>query len=177
AVADLLGFQDRMAWVLRDGEVVSLPVRELAVDDLVVVYPGEMIPVDGEIVTGSAMIDQKAITGESLPVARGVGQKAFAATVVHDGQITIRAARVGTETTAGQIARLVDGAPLGDTRMQNHAEKLADRLVVPTLGLASGAAFLSRDFNRFLSLVIVDYGTGIRVSAPTAMLASMTHAA
>jgi len=61
--------------------------------------------------------------------------------------------------------------------MQNHAERLADRLVVPTLALASGAAFLSKDFNRFLSLVIVDYGTGIRVAAPTAMLASMTHAA
>jgi heavy metal translocating P-type ATPase len=61
--------------------------------------------------------------------------------------------------------------------MQNHAEKLADRLVVPTLALATGTAAISGDFNRFLSLVIVDYGTGIRVAAPTAVLASMTHAA
>src|SRR5215471_7750919 len=68
-------------------------------------------------------------------------------------------------------------ATVGDTRMQNHAEKLADRLVVPTLALATGTAALSGDFNRFLSLVIVDYGTGIRVAAPTAVLASMTHAA
>ncbi len=177
AVANLVGYQDKTAWVLRDGAVVSTPACDLRIDDMVVVYPGEMIPVDGEIVAGSAMIDQKAITGESLAVARGVGQEAFAATVLHDGQITIRALRVGTETTAGQIARLVDAAPLGDTRMQNHAEKLADRLVVPTLGLASGTAAVSGDFNRFLSLVIVDYGTGIRVAAPTAVLSSMTQAA
>ena len=61
--------------------------------------------------------------------------------------------------------------------MQNHAEKLADRLVAPTLGVAAGTAALTADFNRFLSLVIVDYGTGIRVAAPTAMLSSMTLAA
>jgi Cu2+-exporting ATPase len=162
---------------LREGAVVAVPAKSLAVGDTAMVYPGEMIPVDGEIAVGSAMIDQKAITGESLPVARGVGQAAFAATIVHDGQLTIRAMRVGSETTAGQIARLVDSAPLGDTRMQNQAELLADRLVLPTIALASGTAALTGDFNRFLSLVIVDYGTGIRVAAPTAVLSSMTRAA
>ena len=177
AMADLLEFRSKSAWIIRDGAVVSVPAKSLAVGDQVVVYPGEMIPVDGEIVAGSAMIDQKAITGESLPVARGVGQPAFAATVLHEGQLTIRAMHVGDETTAGQIARLVDSAPLGDTRMQNHAEKLADRLVSPTIALASGTAVLTSDFNRFLSLVIVDYGTGIRVAAPTAVLSSMTSAA
>jgi P-type E1-E2 ATPase len=64
-----------------------------------------------------------------------------------------------------------------DTRMQNHAERFADRLVLPTLGLAVSTALLTRDFNRFLSLVIIDYSTGIRVAAPTAVLASMTNAA
>ena len=177
AVADLLEFRAKTAWVMRDGVVVSVPAKSLAVGDSVVVYPGEMVPVDGEITAGSAMIDQKPITGESLPVARGVGQAAFAATVLHEGQVTVRAIRVGGEATAGQIARLVDAVPLGATRMQNHAEKLADRLVMPTLGLASGAAALTGDFNRFLSLVIVDYGTGIRVAAPTAVLSSMTEAA
>jgi heavy metal translocating P-type ATPase len=110
-------------------------------------------------------------------VMRAKGEAVFAATVIRDGQLTVRAIRVGSLTTAGQIARLVESAPIGDTRMQNHAEKLADRLVLPTLALASGTAAISGDFNRFLSLVIVDYGTGIRVAAPTAVLASMTHAA
>jgi Cu2+-exporting ATPase len=177
AIAELMEFQGRTAWLLVDGAVVSIPTAELKSGDLVVVYPGEMIPVDGEVVDGGAMIDQKTITGESLPVARHAGEIVFAATALREGQITIRASRVGIDTVAGQIARLVDAAPIGDTRMQNHAERFADRLVLPTLGLALGTAAVTADFNRFLSLVIVDYGTGIRVAAPTSVLASMTHAA
>jgi cation-transporting P-type ATPase C len=177
AMSELLEFQSKTAWVLREGVVTSIPASQLAIGDEVIVYPGEMIPVDGEIIDGHAMIDQKTITGEGLPVMRDKGEPVFAATVIREGQITIRAIRVGTATTAGQIAQLVESAPIGDTRMQNHAEKLADRLVLPTLALAAGTAAVTGDFNRFLSLVIVDYGTGIRVAAPTAVLASMTHAA
>ncbi|WP_076864203.1 heavy metal translocating P-type ATPase [Bradyrhizobium mercantei] len=177
AINELLEFQSKTAWLLRDGEVVSIPAAELKDGDIVVVYPGEMIPVDGEIIDGSATIDQKTITGEGLPVHRGKGEAAFAATVIREGQITLRALRVGTATTAGQIVRLIESAPIGDTRMQNHAERFADRLVTPTLALATGTAMVSGDFNRFLSLVIVDYGTGIRVAAPTSVLSSMTLAA
>jgi Cu2+-exporting ATPase len=177
AMSELLEFQAKTAWVVRDGAVVSIPTAQLVVGDEVIVYPGDMISVDGEVIDGHAMVDQKTITGEGLPVMRANGQAVFAATVIRDGQLTVRAIRVGNATTAGQIARLVESAPIGDTRMQNHAEKLADRLVAPTLALAAGTAMVSADFNRFLSLVIVDYGTGIRVAAPTAVLASMTHAA
>jgi Cu2+-exporting ATPase len=177
AIAELLEFQSKTAWVVRDGDIISIPASALAVDDIVVVYPGDMIPVDGEIVEGNATVDQKTITGESLPVVKGKGDAAFAATVIRDGQIRIRAMRVGASTTAGQIAHLVESAPIGDTRMQNHAERFADRLVVPTLTLATGTAIVTADFTRFLNLVIVDYGTGIRVSAPTSVLASITHAA
>ena len=177
AISELLEFQTKTAWVIRDNVITPVPASELVAGDEVVVYPGEIIPVDGEIIDGHAMIDQKTITGEGLPVMRAKGEAVFAATVIRDGQLTVRAIRVGSFTTAGQIARLVESAPIGDTRMQNHAEKLADRLVVPTLAVAAGTAAVSGDFNRFLSLVIVDYGTGIRVAAPTAVLASMTHAA
>ena len=177
AIGDLLEFESKTAWIIREGSVISVPARDVLVGDEVMVYPGEMIPVDGEIIDGSALIDQKTITGEGLPVMRGVGEAAFAATVTREGQLTIRATRVGSNTTAGQIVRLIDSAPVGDTRMQNHAEKLADRLVLPTLGVAAATAAVSFDFDRFLSLVIVDYGTGIRVAAPTAVLSSMTLAA
>ncbi|MGA8654008.1 MAG: heavy metal translocating P-type ATPase [Xanthobacteraceae bacterium] len=177
AISELLEFQTKTAWVIRDGVITPTPATALVAGDEVVVYPGEIIPVDGEIIDGHAMIDQKTITGEGLPIMRSKGEAVFAATVIRDGQLTVRAMRVGASTTAGQIARLVESAPIGDTRMQNHAERLADRLVVPTLALATGTAVVSGDFNRFLSLVIVDYGTGIRVAAPTAVLASMTHAA
>ncbi len=92
-------------------------------------------------------------------------------------RISIRARAVGRDTTAGKIVSLIDSAPVGDTRMQNHAERLADRFVVPALTLATGSALLTGDFDRFLSLVIVDFGSGIRVAAPTAMLSTMTRAA
>src|SRR3984957_1404813 len=177
AINELLEFQSKSAWVLRDGVVESISANDLAEGDLVVVYPGEMISVDGEIVDGHATIDQKTITGEGLPVTRGVGEAAFAATVIRDGQITVRALRVGAATTAGQIVHLIESAPIGDTRIQNHAERFPDPLVTPPLGLPAGTAAISGDFNRFLSLVIVDYGTGIRVAAPTSVLSSMTHAA
>ena len=129
AISELLEFQTKTAWLLRDGEVISIPATELKVEDLVIVYPGEMIPVDGEIIDGHATIDQKTITGEGLPVSRGKGEAAFAATVIREGQITVRALRVGSATTAGQIVHLVESAPIGDTRMQNHAERFADRAV------------------------------------------------
>jgi Cu2+-exporting ATPase len=177
AIADLMEFQSRTAWLVCDGVVTSVRAVDVAVGDQVMVYPGEMIPVDGEVVEGTALIDQKTITGESLPVSRATGDTVFAATVLRDGQIMVRAQRVGVQTTAGQIAQLVDGAPIGDTRMQNHAERFADRLVIPTLGLAVGTAAVTADFQRFLSLVIVDFGTGIRVAAPTSVLSSITYAA
>ena len=177
AVKDLLQFQEKTAWLLRDGDIVAVPAAQLVAGDVLVVYPGEIMPVDGEVLEGRALLDQKTITGEGLPVTRSKGEPVFAASVLREGQLTVRALRVGTQTMAGQIAELVDNAPIGDTRMQNHAERFADRLVLPTLALAVGTAALSRDFNRFLSLVIVDFGTGIRVAAPTSVLSSMTHAA
>jgi heavy metal translocating P-type ATPase len=177
AVGELLEFQKKMAWVLRDDVVVAVPASSLVTGDTVVVHSGEMIPVDGEVLTGHATVDQKTITGESLPVSRSEGDVVYAATALAEGYITIRAMRVGRETTAAQIVRMVESAPVGETRMQNHAERFADRLVVPTLSLATVTAVLAGDINRFTSLVIVDYGTGIRVAAPTSVLASMTHAA
>ncbi len=177
AVSELLEFQTKTAWLLKDGVVVSIPTSQVVAGDVLIVYPGEMISVDGEVIDGRATIDQKTITGEGLPVSRGAGELVFAATVIREGQITVRALRVGTETAAAQIVQLVEAAPIGETRMQNHAEKFADRLVLPSLALATGTALVTADFNRFLSLVIVDYGTGIRVAAPTSVLSSMTHAA
>jgi cation transport ATPase len=140
AASELLEFQAKTAWIVKDGTVVQIPAAKLAAGDMVVVYPGEMIPADGEILQGIAMIDQKTITDEGLPVPRTIGDVVYAATILCEGQMTLRATRVGTETMAGQIARLVDSAPVGDTRMQNHAERFADRLVLPTLGLAVSTA-------------------------------------
>lgn len=177
AIGDLLGYLENKAWVLRGRKKVEIPVRDIRVGDTVIIYAGGMIPVDGKVLKGWASVDQKTITGESLPVDRRVHDPVFAATTVQEGKLYLRATRVGAETTAAQIVRLVESAPVGETRMQNYAEKFADGLVAPSLGVAGGIYGLTGDLDRFLSMVIIDYGTGIRVAAPTAVLAAMTHAA
>jgi heavy metal translocating P-type ATPase len=177
AIHELLDYQGRQAWVLRGDEVVRVPAISLQAGDDIVVYPGELIPVDGEILRGTAAVDQKTITGESLPIKRAAGESVYAATVVREGKLVVHAHRVGAETTAAKIVDLVQGAPIGETRIQNYAEKFADRLVAPQLAFGCGLFLLTGNVNRFLSMTIIDYGTGMRVAAPTAVLASMTHAA
>jgi heavy metal translocating P-type ATPase len=177
AIDDLLNYEKQKAWVIRDRKKIEIVVSEIKVGDTVIVYAGGMIPADGEVIKGRAEIDQKTITGESLTVMRRAGDKVYAATVVNDGKIYFRAERVGAETTAAQIVRLVADAPVGETRIQNYAEKFADKLVAPSLAFAGGLYVVSPDLNRLLSMVIIDFGTGMRVAAPTSVLAAMTHAA
>jgi heavy metal translocating P-type ATPase len=141
-----------------------------------VVYAGDMIPADGVVSHGRASVDQKTITGESLPVVRARGDRVYAGTVVADGKLYVRAQRVGAETTAAQIVRMVQSAPVGETRTQNYAEKFGDRLVPPALGVAGGLYAISGDADRLLSMTIIDFGTGIRIAAPTSVLAAMISA-
>lgn len=177
ALTELMAFQTATAWVLAGHRVVQKAASEVMAGDTVIVHPGEIVPVDGEVVRGRAMVDQKTVTGESLPVARGVGEIVYAATVVREGELRIRALRVQGETTAAQIVLLIQAAPVGETRIQNYAERFADRLVAPALLLSGGLYAMSGNLDRLLSMAIVDYGTGIRVAAPTTVLAAMTHAA
>src|SRR5262249_28101647 len=101
----------------------------------------------------------------------------YAATVVRDGKLYLSASKVGEETLAGKVIQLVRDAPVRETRIQNYAEQFADRLVAWSFFGAGGVYAFTADVNRVASLLIVDYGTGIRVAAPTTVLASMTKAA
>jgi Cu2+-exporting ATPase len=177
AISELLDYQGRNAWVVRGAKVARVPVKSLRAGDDVLVYTGELIPVDGKVLRGSAIVDQKTITGESLPVTRSVNDSVYAATAVREGKLVVHALRVGADTAAAQIVRMVETAPIGETRIQNYAEKFADRLVAPQLALGCGLFCVTGNVNRFLSMTIIDYGTGMRVAAPTAVLASMIHAA
>ena len=177
AVQGMLSFQDSMCWVSRGRTKVQLAVSELTIGDCVIVYPGELIPVDGTVIKGEATVDQKNITGESQPVQRRRDELVFASTVIVDGQLYVRTTQCGSNTVVARIVESVETAPLGETRAQNYAEKVADGLVAPNLALSAGLYATSLNIERFLSMAIVDYGTGIRVAAPTAILATMTDAA
>jgi heavy metal translocating P-type ATPase len=177
AIEELFDGRTQFAWVVRDGEKMKVRVEAILDRDQVVVYPGDLIPVDGAVVSGRATVDQKILTGESMPVEKNVEDQVYAATVVRDGKLYLRATQVGRETMAAKVIRLVQDVPVRETRIQNYAERFADRLV-PWSFLGAGGVFaLSADVNRAAALLVVDYGTGIRVAAPTTVLASMTKAA
>jgi Cu2+-exporting ATPase len=122
-------------------------------------------------------VDQQTLTGEALPVQKQVGDRVYAATVVRDGKLYLRAERVGADTEAAHIVRLVQEAPARDTRMQNYAEQWANGLVPFSFLGAGVATLLTGNLHQAAAILIIDYGTGIRVSAPTTVLASMTKAA
>ena len=177
AIEGLLDGKIHFAWILRDGKKIRVSAETVQPGDQVVVYPGELIPVDGTVLSGKAMVDQKILSGESLPVEKGAGDQVYAATVVRDGELYLQAAQVGEETLAAKVVQLVRDAPVRETRVQNYAEQFADRMV-PWSFLGAGASLmLSRNASVAASLLIIDYGTGIRVAAPTTVLSSMTKAA
>ena len=174
---DLLDSIAHVAWVERDGERQQVPIEEIRRGELVVVYPGDRVPADGRVLEGSALIDEHQLTGEPLPVLREEGQVVYASTLVREGHLHIAVEQLGRETRAGRIVALMRDAPVHDTRIEDYAGKVADRIVVPALLLAGAVFAVTRDPARAASILITDFATGIRVSVPTTVLAAMTGAA
>ena len=118
AIRKLIGLQARTARVLRGGTEVDIPVEEVVVGDLILVRPGEKVPVDGEIVDGSSALDESMITGESLPVSKQPGDEVIGATLNTTGAFTMRATKVGSDTALAQIVRLVQDAQASKVPIQ-----------------------------------------------------------
>jgi Cu2+-exporting ATPase len=172
---------------LDDGEAFVLPApdapprrvhpRELAPGMRIVVYPGARVPADGVVVEGSLSVDEKALTGESVPRDRTKGDRVMAASVAVHGQAIVEVERAGGDTVAARIVQILEGSGGKPMTLQRNAERIADRLVLPTFGVAGAAWALSGVVERLTSVLITDFGTGVRVAVPTAALAAMTVAA
>ena len=177
-IHDLLDFHSVQARLLEmDGIITMVAADSLIQDQLVMVLAGDLVPADGQVISGIASVDQRHITGESIPSTVQSGDSLFAGSSIVEGSLSIRITHAGKDTVASKIVQLVESAPSGDTRIQNYAEKFADHLVAPMLGVNLALLLASGNLDRFMSLAIVDYGTGIRVAAPTSILTSMTRAA
>jgi len=175
--ADLLEALGHYAWVEQpNGQKKHIRATEVKPGDIVIVYPGEQIPVDGQILHGKALIDQQKLTGESIPVVRQPGQSVYASTLVREGEIYILTERVGIATRAGANIDLVQQAPVHDTRMGNYAATIADKAIIPTLVFASIVLAATRNPARAASILTLDFVTGIRVALPTTFLAALHHA-
>jgi heavy metal translocating P-type ATPase len=140
AIARLLELGAKEARILRDGGEVMIPIGEVVHDDLLVVKPGEKIPVDGEVMEGTSSVDESMLTGESVPVDHGPGDRVFGATVNQQGRLVIRATRVGDETALAQIVRMVEEAQASKAPVQRLADRVS-RVFVPIVMIIAAGTF------------------------------------
>ncbi len=173
--ADLLDTIGHFAWVVREDRIVKIKSDQVQVGEIVQVYPGEQIPVDGTVQAGEATVDQQKLTGESMPIVAGVGTYVYASTLVRSGKLRLIAEKVGNQTRAAASLALLSQAPVHDTRMANYAEKIAARLILPVLVLGTVVLMTTRDPARVAAIFTLDFVTGIRVSIPTAFLGALNH--
>ncbi|MFA6160602.1 MAG: heavy metal translocating P-type ATPase [Patescibacteria group bacterium] len=136
AIRKLMGLQAKTARVVRDGKTLDIPIDEVVHDDIVVVRPGEKIPVDGVIVSGASAIDESMVTGESLPVDKKVGDGVTGGTINKSGSFEFKATRIGAETTLSQIVRLIEDAQGSKAPIQNFADKISARFIPTVIAIA-----------------------------------------
>jgi len=136
AIRALLGLQPRVARVRRDAREVEIPLDQVQPGDVVVVRPGEKVPVDGEVIEGRSTIDESMLTGESMPVEKGPGDEVIGATMNRTGSFTFRATRVGSETALAQIVRLVKDAQGSKAPVQRLADIVAAYFVPIVIAVA-----------------------------------------
>jgi P-type Cu+ transporter len=136
AIKKLLGLQARTARVVRDGQEVDIPVEQVAAGDVVVVRPGEKIPVDGIVLAGRSAVDQSMLTGESIPVEKGPGDEVIGATLNKVGSFRFRATKVGRDTALAQIVRLVEEAQGSKAPIQRLADVVTSYFVPAVIGVA-----------------------------------------
>jgi Cu2+-exporting ATPase len=178
AIRTLLDLAPPMAEVIRDGEPVHVPTAEVVVGDLLLVRPGAKVPVDAEVVEGSSEVDESMITGESLPVSKGVGSLLIGATVNRNGVLRARATAVGSSTALAQIVQLVQEAQNSKAPGQRLADRAAFWLVLVALiggvvtllaWLASGSSFDTAILFA-ITVVVVTCPDALGLATPTAIM-------
>jgi Cu+-exporting ATPase len=142
AIRKLMGLQPRTARVIRNGHQMDIEIAEVEKGDLILVRPGEKIPVDGEVVDGRSSVDESMLTGESIPVEKNVGDEVIGATINKTGGFTFRATKVGRETALAQIIKMVQEAQGGKANIQRLADKIAG-VFVPVVILLAVATFIT----------------------------------
>jgi len=178
AIRKLMGLQPRTARVVREGSELEIPIEQVRVGDTVVVRPGERIPVDGEVIEGYSSIDEKMITGESIPVEKQVGDQVIGATINKSGLIKFKATKVGADTMLSQIIKLVEEAQVARAPIQRLADVVSSYFVpaVILIALASlvmwnllGLGFTFA-LGVFISVLIIACPCALGIATPTAIM-------
>ena len=179
AIKKLMGLQAKTARVIRSGETIDIPVDQVVKNDIVVVRPGEKIPVDGVITKGSSAIDESMITGESLPIEKYIDDLVIGATINKFGSFEFVATRVGSETTLAQIIRLVEDAQGSKAPIQAVADRISAYFVPGVIAIAVLAfviwyfvlsAPLSFALMTFTAVIVIACPCALGLATPTAIM-------
>ena len=177
AVRKLMDLRPATARVWRDGQEMEVPADTLLVDDEVIVRPGEKIPTDGEVLSGSSAVDEKLLTGESMPVEKVPGDAVIGGTVNATGSFHFRATRVGAETTLNQIITLVEEAQTSSTQIQRIADRVTAYFVPIVVLVALGsfvgwtlAGNLPQAILSFIAVLIIACPCALGIATPAALM-------
>ncbi|OHA14322.1 MAG: copper-translocating P-type ATPase [Candidatus Sungbacteria bacterium RIFCSPLOWO2_12_FULL_41_11] len=187
AIKELLKLEAKEAHVLADGREITVPLDQLKTGDIIIVRPGEKIPVDGVIVEGKTHIDEKVVTGESFPVSRGAGEEVIGATVNQEGLIKFKATKVGKDTLLYQIIQLVEEAQASRAPVQDLVDKISEYFV-PAVVLFSALVFavwyfvvvpddLRSALVHMIAVLVISCPCAMGLATPTALIVGIGRAA
>ncbi|MBE9918091.1 copper-translocating P-type ATPase [Paenibacillus donghaensis] len=187
AIKSLMGLQAKTARVIRDGQELTVPVEEVIAGDIVMIRPGEKVPVDGEVLEGESSIDESMLTGESLPVEKKAGDPVIGATLNKNGVLRIKATKVGKETALAQIIKVVEEAQGSKAPIQRIADIISGIFVPIVVGIAV-VAFLvwyflvtPGDFasalEKAIAILVIACPCALGLATPTSIMAGSGRAA
>lgn len=184
AVRKLIDLKPKMATVIRDGKEMAVPAESVMVGDIVFVRPGEQVPTDGVVVEGRSALDEKMVTGESLPVERGPGDEVIGATMNTAGAFKLRATRVGSETTLMQIVKMVEQAQASHAPIQRIADTVS-AYFVPAVVFTALAALIgwtlagnfTLGFLSFIAVLIISCPCALGIATPAALMVGVGRGA
>lgn len=171
AIRKLMGLQAKTARVIRDGQEIDIPVNEVIVNNIILVRPGEKVPVDGKITEGHSTLDESMVTGESIPVDKKAGDEVIGATINRTGAFKFIATKVGRETMLSQIIKLVEDAQGSKAPIQRLADKVTSIFVPVVIGIALMTAFVWLVFGPqpALTFALVNFVAVLIIACPCAL--------
>lgn len=176
AIASLKKLNSHDATVLKDGKEVHVDLSKLAVNDIVVCYPGETIAADGAIIEGDSSVNQAPITGESLPVDVFSGKSVFAGTINISGKLLIKVAKISSESQFNKIVTLLKDAEKSKAPIVKIIEKYLDLYFPLVIMVAAITLFVTGDINRAVAILVLSCPCALILASPTAMIAALVNA-
>ena len=176
ALAKSLAVQVDKVWRIKDGKNELVPIGDIKKDDLVIFRDGGMIAVDGEVTDGSAYVNEASMTGEPLAAEKKEGATVYAGTVIEEGSITVRVINTAKNTRISHIVEMIENGESLKASVQSRAEKMADRIVPYSLGLAALVYLVTRNVTKAMSVLMVDYSCAIKLATPISVISSMREA-